>query len=151
MSALKTLVFGIAFLVGSVTAFAEPIRLTSDHLPERVGGYHTFWIEFELTGDSGKGTLNLDPNRCGLTEFGDTSFCTLIATSQHEVTLAKVSTEDASGKGRTLWKISGADSVEGALHLVVPKAGETGYRLVHTGDEDRRIVIPMTKLPPAAP
>lgn len=151
MSTLRVLVFGIAVLVGGLTAFGQSITLTSDHLPERVGGYHSFWFKFEITGDAGKGTLNLDPNRCGLDEFGDPSRCTLIGTSPHEVTLERVSLEDPAGKGRTLWKISGAESMEGTLHLVVPKTGETGYRLVHTGEEDRRIVIPMTKLPPATP
>lgn len=81
------------------------------------------------------GLLVIDPNACGLDNFGDPTFCTLIATFPRRVTLRLL--EDR--RGDQLFALESPDSEGPALRLALLQRdsaeGEIVARLLVLGDD----------------
>lgn len=68
-----------------------------------------------ISTDNGAARVTLDPNRCGLDPFGDTTVCTRIATRTFDATLAVLEDRD----GRRLFALASQDSEMPSLRLVL--------------------------------
>lgn len=78
-------------------------------------------VSLSLSGSSSdelQGTLSLDPNACGLTEFGDKDVCTLIGFFGIHVELDRLRLEDPSGLMRKIYSVSG-EGLPRDLRMVV--------------------------------
>lgn len=128
-------------LLGTVRADDEPLEfdLTSAYLPTSVAGGNLISIKGEIRGQAGKATLVVDPNSCGLDEFGDRTICTQIAPLPQQVSLQQLRTKDPTGKGRRLFSLTGQE-FKGKFTLVVPRRPNGTYRLLHVIDNKTHVV-----------
>lgn len=114
-------------------------------LPD-IGKGHTVVLHIEP--DSEKGTFTLDPNTCMLSPFGDPLACTEMAGRRFAVTLKPAKVADPLDLERRLYLLAGLPG-KAVLHLVVPRDGEPGHRLVVSDAEDG--VTAIVPLQPVAP
>ncbi len=83
-----------------------------------------------LKDEGGQGVLMLDPNTCGLNEFGDAQASTRLAHDHYKVELQRLDTKDPNKLRRYLYSVTG-EGLPKSLFLVVATGEEVaGYRLV---------------------
>jgi len=71
---------------------AHPVRFASSYLVPGVvlpsgQRFHRIALHWELDEPAGEGSCHLDPNACGLDDFGDTTMCTKMAVAPLEMRL----------------------------------------------------------------
>lgn len=85
------------------------------------GGRVAHSVSLRLTGRPGEqmqGTLRLDPNTCGLDEFGDEEFCTRIGFFGIDVQVSRSSLADPAGLMRKIYRVTGEGLPEELLLVV---------------------------------
>lgn len=119
----------------------RPLRLdlATSFLPTKIAGASRIVLTGTITGQEGEGELILDPNRCGLDNFGDPTICTEIAPLPRKVTFQQSRQQDPKGQGRRLFSINGEGFV-GNFALIVPARPNGNYRLVHTVEMNKTVV-----------
>lgn len=78
--------------------------------PFRVNRRRARSVSLRLSGSSDaalQGTLYLDPNTCGLDDFGDKTFCTLIGFFGIDVRVTRLRLADPSGLNRRIYQVTG--------------------------------------------
>ncbi len=80
----------------------------------------------------GSGTVQFDKNSCTeVTEFGDSSYCTLMYFYPIDVTIEQIEIEDPLERGRKVYQLVGnLPNSDYEYYLVVPSSQESIYRLV---------------------
>ncbi|QDT38958.1 hypothetical protein [Stratiformator vulcanicus] len=132
MTHLRNAVFcwGLLLFAASpaVSADGDQVDLASVYMNEAVAGGH----QIRLTGElGGTGELQLDPNRCGVDEFGNLTFCTRMAARPVPVKFELLKQNKIAGL--FLYAIKG-EGLRETLRLVVPENNEGNYRLVAMTD-----------------
>jgi len=128
---IRAAVFGIVFLCGAPLALCgegDRVELSSVYMTEAVAGGHQITLNGEL---GGKGELQIDPNRCGVDEFGNTTFCTRMAARPVPVLLELLKQDQTTGL--SLYAIKG-DGLEETLRLVAPTDNGGSFRLIATSE-----------------
>lgn len=97
------------------------VRYASDYLVEAVTlpdgvVFHQIALTWDRRHPEAEGICYLDPNLCGLDEFGDPSFCTLIAIAERDMKLAPYADKPGYHAYTMLWRVSGS----GAEYQEVP-------------------------------
>ena len=119
-------------------AAGPQIHLKTAYLQQAVDGARQISIQGQL---GGTGQLQLDPNTCGVNQFGDTTVCTRMAPRLVKVELKQAKLADPTGHGRRLFLISGMPG-PAKYFLVVPKNRSGIHRLViQTGNAHRAITL----------
>jgi hypothetical protein len=91
----------------------QPIKLVDGH------GARRLYLQVQLDGKSGSGTLSLDPNLERYTAFGDDDGNTEMAIKEIKVQLVQVEKDDPTKKGRLLYEVK-YEKLLHRLYLVVP-------------------------------
>lgn len=101
------------------------VRYVSDYLVEGVNvhgevGFHQIAVTWNRRNPEAQGSCYLDPNICGLDEFGDPSVCTRIAVVSRDMKLSLLAEKPGYHAYTMKWRVpgSGADYEEVALRLV---------------------------------
>jgi hypothetical protein len=110
------------------------------YLSEPIEGFHQIRFAGDLKSSDGTASLVLDPNTCGVNQFGDTEICTKINPSSRRVGLTKLRTEDPQGKNRSLWLVSNAP-ISGNIFFVTSSASPVPTRLIYEPLSGNRRVI----------
>lgn len=122
----------------AVLPMSEHHAQAEDESPTRQVDLKTVFLSTPLEGAhqihvsgvfGGAGTLQLDPNKCGLNDFGDVTFCTRMATRSVQIRIQPVKVADPAGRDRKMYELVGK-GIGNRLYLVVPSGSESGYRLV---------------------
>jgi hypothetical protein len=114
------------------------ITLATCYLIDTLEGAHRILLEADM--HAFKGTLTLDPNVCGLNNFGDPTICTEIAPRKIKVELAPTDTADPSGQNRNLYGVIGK-GLRNPLFLVELTQPGSSFRFVsRAGDDVARVV-----------
>jgi hypothetical protein len=108
------------------------VRYASDYLVEAVtlpDGviFHRIALTWDRRHPEAEGICYLDPNLCGLDEFGDPSICTLIAIMERDMKLAPYAEKPGYHAYTMLWRApgSGAEYQEVPLRVVtIAQRGE---------------------------
>ncbi|HEX7839471.1 MAG TPA: hypothetical protein VF469_18470 [Kofleriaceae bacterium] len=93
----------------------------SDYLVREVDlpgepGFHQISLTWNRQHPEAQGSAYLDPNSCGLDEFGDPAFCTLIALAPRDVELSLFGQKPGYDAYSVKWRVSGS----GAPYEAVP-------------------------------
>jgi|SRR5215510_357803 len=134
------------------------VRYASDYLVQGVNlpgepGIHQIALIWNRRHPEAGGSSYLDPNLCGLDEFGDPSFCTLIAISVRDMELSLVAEKPGYQAYAMKWRVpdSGADYQEVPLRLVTIAAQGQDLRvrlLVLNPDQSIERIIALHEEPP---
>lgn len=150
-TSLAGLLFGVPQYFQSVRAADETtnaqVNLRTVFLSTPMEGAHQLSLSGEL---GGAGTLQLDPNKCGLNEFGDVTFCTRMATRGLQVQINPIDVADPAGDKRKTYELVGK-GLTNQLFLIAPHGSAHGYRLVSKNEKGvDRVVALETKTAPGA-
>lgn len=126
----------VAGLLAAQAAQAQKLSLESKYLSSAASGYHGYRIDGKL---GGAAKLTLDPNSCGLDQWGDRTICTKIALTIKNVTLHEAKIKDPTGQGRRLFSVSG-HGLTVDLKLVTTKSADDGWFVLTSRSGQRRIV-----------
>lgn len=140
------------FAVSPLLAEDGVLIYTSEYLSDPVGDGHrvTVFQESEKLQD-GSAKLVLDPNGCGLNQFGDTTFCTLMAPQVIDCELKAKKLADPLELDRTVFEVISNDfALPGRMSLVTGTESGIPTRLVIDSEtaESRRRVVPLFKIDP---
>ena len=103
------------------------------YLQNAVEGYHQLHLYGKL---GGKAKLELDPNKCSLDSFGDTTTCTRMAIRVVDVTLSQAKIKDPTGQGRLLYMINDT-GLKNLLMLVVWPESDCPARFIYIDRSDK--------------
>ncbi|HEX7839472.1 MAG TPA: hypothetical protein VF469_18475 [Kofleriaceae bacterium] len=101
-----------------------------------------------------QGSCHLDPNACGLDEFGDPTICTRIAVAPRDMELSLLGEKPGHRAFTMKWRVqgSGTDYTEVPLRLVTIEAQGQPMRarlLVLTPDQSIARIIALHEVQPA--
>ena len=88
-------------------------RYASDYLVQGIKlpgepGFHRIALTWDRHHPEAEGSCDIDPNICGLDEFGDPSFCTLIAIAARDMELSLFIQKPGHRAYTMKWRISGS-------------------------------------------
>lgn len=111
-------------------AETREIDLRTAYLEPPIGRARQIRISGALAGpNGGRGEILLDPNTCGLDEYGDPAECTRIAPRRARVQFQLLKPADPERDRPLLYRVAG-DGLSHEMFLVVPLREGGHYRLV---------------------
>jgi len=144
----------LCLMIGSPLWAADDLLIySSEYLSGApVGkGHRVMFFQESKTLQEGNAKLILDPNGCGLNQFGDTTICTLIAPQIIDCELKAKKLADPLELERTVFDVISNDfALPGRLSLVTGTESGIPTRLVVDSEngENRRRVVPLFKIAP---
>lgn len=142
---LLTVALAAAFVPAAAHAEVVVAHGTA-YLPTPVERAHRINLVGKIGDDGGEGEVRLDPNTCGLNDFGDPTFCTLIGVIPQPVEFEPVDAKDMTKSGRKLYAVTGA-KLKVKLFLVVPGPDGGSFRLVVRDGEKVTHVLNLAPIP----
>ncbi|WP_106092550.1 hypothetical protein [Enhygromyxa salina] len=119
------------------------LDLGSLYLSSAVAGAHRIGLQLTAEREGHReGALSLDPNHCGLSPWGDRTWCTQIAVRALQVTSTRMRALDPTGNGRVQHRLTSVEFVYESFNLIeYPKAAL--WYLVYTREAGGAWVVPL--------
>lgn len=119
------------------------LDLASMYLSSAVAGAHSIGLQLTAENDGRReGALSLDPNHCGLSAWGDRTWCTEAAVRALQVTSTRMRTLDPSGHERVHHRLVSEEFVYESFNLIEYPNASLWY-LVYTREAGGSWVVPL--------
>lgn len=132
--------------------YASDYLVQGVHLPGQPG-FHQITLIWNRRHPEAQGSCNIDPNACGLDEFGDPTFCTRIAVATRDMELSLLGEKPGYEAYTMKWRVSGSGTNYEAvpLRLVTIEAPGQAMRirlLVLGSDQSIERIIELHEVEP---